>query len=271
MPEKKQLHLDQFRFDDEIMTREVQESEPLELFREIYREEGPEALPPIIVYHDADGLYWVADGHYRITAAREALSTDGPRTLLAEVYKGSKRDAILYAAGANKHGQPLTPHEKRAVIQRLLKDPEWSQWSDRKIARHTGTSHVFVGGIRKVLELEAAASGSDYQIAPTTRTVQRGGTTYPMHTASIGHIHSVQAVPASTDNHTDDGMESVITEGFDGLVNAWRAATYEARRAFKEWVLKRPAKDFGPVIKSSEDAQRYSSEIAQACRTDDVA
>ena len=57
---------------------------------------------------------WLADGHYRVKAARAALSSrEGPRTLPAEVHAGTKRDAILYAAGANaKHGQPLTSHER---------------------------------------------------------------------------------------------------------------------------------------------------------------
>jgi hypothetical protein len=261
------LDLDLFSFGNDIMTREVLECEPLELFRELYREEGPEALPPVVVFHDADDVFWVADGHYRIVAARDALSKNGPRVLPADVREGTKRDAILFACGANaQHGQPLAAHEKRIVVRRLLKDAEWSQWSDRQIARRTGTSHVFVGGMRKALEQEAAASGSDYQIATPTRTVQRGSMTYQMHTANIGHAQSAPIVPASKidDDDQDNGMEAIITEGLDELMDAWREASHAARRTFRDWVLARPIEDYGPVT-PSEETQRNSAVIAQVC------
>ena len=49
MPEISMLDLDLFSFGAGIMTREVLECEPLDLFRELYREEGPDALPPAAV------------------------------------------------------------------------------------------------------------------------------------------------------------------------------------------------------------------------------
>jgi hypothetical protein len=266
------IDLDWFQIDPDIQTRELHDYELLGLFRELYREYGPEALPPVVVFHDSDDVYWLADGHYRVIAAREALSKEGPRALMAELRLGSKRDAILYAAGANaKHGQPLAPHEKRRVVRRLLEDPEWKQWSDREIARHTGVSHVLVGAVRKMIALEAAASGNALQIAAPTVTVQRGGTTYQMRTANIGRAHSVPNATTPNKDDVDDGMEAVVTEGFDRLQNAWRAATYEARRAFRDWVSERPMEDYGPVRTSSEHTERFSTVIAQVCSTGDVA
>src|SRR5207253_1306448 len=123
------LDLDLFRCDEEIQTREVREGESLDLLREMYRDD-PQELPQVVVFCDEEGVYWLADGFYRIRAARDVLSTAGPRAIHAEVHRGTKRDAILYAAGANKHGQSLTSAEKRRVVQRLLTDPQWRLWSD---------------------------------------------------------------------------------------------------------------------------------------------
>jgi hypothetical protein len=242
------LNLDLLRLDEAIQTREVREGEALDLLREIYRDD-PHELPAVIVYRDEEGVNWLADGFYRYRAASEA----GLREIRAEVREGNKRLAFLYAAGANNHGQSLSSAEKRRVVQRLLTDPEWRQWSDRQIARHTGTSHVFVGDVRKALDLEASLSGNDLQIAPATRTVQRGTTTYDMDTANIGHAVG------------GEGMEVVVTKGLDRLKNAWRAASPPARRSFREWVATQPLEDLA-VVDSSKQTRRYSAVIANACR-----
>jgi alkylated DNA repair dioxygenase AlkB len=246
------LDLDCIRCDEDIQTREVREGEALDLLREMYRDD-PEALPPVVVFVDGEGVYWVADGHYRVRAAREALTAGRPQTIRAEVHHGSKRDAFLYAAGANIHGQSLSSAEKRRVVQRLLNDPEWQRWGDRQIARHTGTSHVFVGGVRKGLDLEVSLSGNNLQIAPATRTVQRGNSTYQMDTANIGHAAG------------GEGMEAVVTKGLDRLKNAWKAASPPARRSFRKWVDTQPLEDlaFGAT---SEKTKRYSTVIANVCR-----
>jgi alkylated DNA repair protein (DNA oxidative demethylase) len=242
------LNLDLLRLDEAIQTREVREGEALDLLREIYRDD-PAELPAVIVYRDEEGVNWLADGFYRYRAASEA----GAREIRAEVREGTKRDAILYAAEANKHGQSLSSAEKRRVVQRLLQDPEWRLWSDRQIARHTGTSHVFVGDVRKGLDLEASLSGNDFQIAPATRTVQRGTTTYDMDIANIGHADG------------GEGMEVVVTKGLDRLKNAWRAASPPTRRSFREWVNTQPLEDLAVGV-SSEKTRGYSAVIANACR-----
>jgi hypothetical protein len=260
MPDITQLDLDLITMDPEIQTRAV-------------RDEGPEVLPPLVVYLDEGDVYWLADGYHCLKAAREALSKEGPRTLPAEVHEGTKRDAILYAAGANaKHGQPLTSHEKGTVVQRLLKDPEWAQWSDRKIARHIGVSHTFVGALRKELDT-AATSGNGGQIpAASTRTVQRGGKTYQMHTGGIGRTHGSQpaipTAPASSalpQQADKGGLKPVLTQGLDELRRAWYRATLAARRSFRDWVVTQPVGDYGP-LKPSERTQHYNDVIAAACK-----
>jgi alkylated DNA repair dioxygenase AlkB len=249
------LDLDLIRCDEDIQTREVQEGEALDLLRELYFED-PDALPPVVVFLDEEGVYWVADGHRRLKAARDALSIAGPRAIRAEVHRGSKRDAILYAAGANKHGVSLSSAEKRRVVERLLNDPEWRQWSDRKIARHTGTSNAFVSNVHKQLKHETSSVYGE-QITGSTRTVKRGKSIYPMNTANIGHAASAADSGA--------GMEPVETKGLDRLMSAWNVASLPARRSFRDWVAMQPLEDL-PLVASSEKTRRFSELIAHTCQ-----
>src|SRR5262245_48908975 len=84
---------------------------------------------------------------------------------------------MLYACGANKHGQPLSHADKQRVVRHLLEDAEWGQWSDREIARHCGVSHVFVAKRRKALTGNVTSER-------TYRT--KHGTQATMDTAAIG-------------------------------------------------------------------------------------
>lgn len=121
--------------------------------------------PAIVVYYDAEeGAYWVADGHHRVEAARRA----GLDELQADVRNGTLRDAVLHAASANVgHGLRPSPADKRRAVVALLSDPEWSQWSDREIARRCGSSHPTVGIIRA----ELVAAGA-VEPAPVRHTAQ---------------------------------------------------------------------------------------------------
>lgn len=102
-------------------------------------------FPAVIVFFDGKN-YWLASGFHRIKA-KEYI---GEHKILAEVKSGSRRDAILYAVGANiVHGHRLTNPDKHRIVQRLLQDPEWCQWSDNAIAKRCGVSHPYVGKIRR--------------------------------------------------------------------------------------------------------------------------
>ena len=107
-------------------------------------------FPPIIVYFDGTD-YWLGDGFHRVEAARKI----GRETIDAEIKEGSARDAILHGIGANaSHGLRRTQADKRRAVERLLKDPEWARWSDRKIAEVAKVDHKTVGKIRRDLSGE---------------------------------------------------------------------------------------------------------------------
>jgi hypothetical protein len=104
-------------------------------------------FPPIVVFHDGSD-FWLADGFHRVEAARK-ISRE---TIVAEIREGSSRDAVLHGVGSNAaHGLRRTQADKRRAVERLLKDPEWARWSDRKIAEAARVDHKTVGAIRREL------------------------------------------------------------------------------------------------------------------------
>lgn len=107
-------------------------------------------FPPITAFFD--GLeYYVVDGYHRCYASKRA----GIKEMTVQVMSGSLRDAILYSAGVNfDHGLPRTNEDKRKIVMKFLDDLEWSEWSDREIARQCNVSAMTVGRIRKSLSLE---------------------------------------------------------------------------------------------------------------------
>jgi hypothetical protein len=128
-------------------------------------------FPPVVVFHDG-AEYWLADGFHRIRAHQRLHRYE----VDADVIEGTRRDAILYAVGANAtHGLKRTNKCKRNAVMTLLRDPEWTSWPLMKIA---ATCAVSVGFVHK---LHASFHGE--KIKPAEREVTRGGTTYAMNTA----------------------------------------------------------------------------------------
>jgi hypothetical protein len=159
------------RRDGGTQARVGNNEETVESYAEAMRDGRWEWTPgnAVIVYVDDDWVYWLADGFHRVEAAQRA----GRDTVLADIRRGARRDAVLYAAGANAaHGLRRTRQDVRRAIEVLLRDEEWVGWSDREIARHARCNHETVGTVRR----ELIASGGIRQIED--RTVSRGGTTY---------------------------------------------------------------------------------------------
>lgn len=114
-------------------------------------------FPALEVYLDGD--YWLADGFHRLSGIEQALKRSGLPDfnirnwrVLCRVHLGTKRDAILHAAGANaNHGLRRTNADKRKSVETLLRDEEWQQWSDAEIARRCVVDPKTVANVRQQL------------------------------------------------------------------------------------------------------------------------
>jgi hypothetical protein len=111
-------------------------------------EEGQQ-FPAPVVFKDAHHYYWLADGWHTVRGYELA----GRKMIRCHIIEGSLRDAILYAAAANAaHGLQRTRADRRRAVLLLLRDEEWSQWSNREIARHCCVDEGTVRNVRRELE-----------------------------------------------------------------------------------------------------------------------
>lgn len=139
-----------------LQLRVEMNADAISRYAEVYL--AGEQLPPIVVFHEtidgtADMLH-LADGHHRVAAARKAKITELP----AIIKQGDRRAAILYAAAANgAHGLPLGNADKRRIVETLLADSEWREWSNCEIARHARVSEALIRKVRKEVGAEAGA------------------------------------------------------------------------------------------------------------------
>jgi hypothetical protein len=143
--------------------------------------------PAVDVYLDAaqdPPVYWLADGFHRLDAADDA----GLEEFDADVYNGDRRAALLHSLGANKnHGLRRSRADARKAVERMLRDAEWSTWSDREIGRQVGVDHKTVAKVRADLTGEIPQS-----------TIRTGGDGRTIDTAKIGRNTAAEASGAST-------------------------------------------------------------------------
>lgn len=93
--------------------------------------DGWETFEPIIVFTCNKTIFFLADGFHRL-AAHQQIRT---KWINAKIFRGGERDAILYSCGANKtHGLRRSNEDRENAILKLLRDPEWSQWNNVKLA-----------------------------------------------------------------------------------------------------------------------------------------
>jgi hypothetical protein len=189
------LAIDVLILDADIQPRETMSSGLVHEYAVLYRD--GHAFPPIKVFHDGN-VYWVADGFHRVSAAREA----GLSAIHVDVEVGTKREAILYSSGANKHGKPRSPADKRRAVWHLLEDAEWRQWSDHAMARHCGVDHKTVARWRKEVTREL----------PSERTYRtKHGTPTTMNTTNIGK----RTLPGPQEAPTTMAVHDVAVRGVD--------------------------------------------------------
>jgi hypothetical protein len=106
--------------------------------------EDGSVFPPAVLFFDGKD-YWLADGFHRYHANRK----NKKQGMVCRITNGTLREAILYSYGANGlHGLQMSNEDKRRIVLEMLNDFEWSEWSDREIARQCHVSHTFVNKLR---------------------------------------------------------------------------------------------------------------------------
>jgi len=91
-------------------------------------------IHPVDVFWTGE-KYVLVDGFHRYHAHVKRLLA----SIQAVVHLGSERDAMIFAAGANKLTiKALTAADRKKAVMMLLEDEEWREKSDHQIAKHTG-------------------------------------------------------------------------------------------------------------------------------------
>ena len=147
----KSINIKAIRNDGGTQSREKLDQTVVDEYAELMKE-GTE-FPAISVVHDGNE-YYLSDGFHRLLAAQKA----GKASINCDVLTGTLRDAILYSLSANaSHGLRRTLEDRRKAVMTMLEDFEWSEWSDREIARQCHVSHPFVAKMRASMKPEFAS------------------------------------------------------------------------------------------------------------------
>lgn len=136
------LELRQVRIDGGTQTRAQLDEPTIAEYAEALA--AGASFPPAVVFFDG-AAYWLADGFHRVEAHRRA----GRTAIAVEVRQGTRRDAVLYSAGANAtHGLRRTAADRRRAVETLLRDEGWSQWSNRELAQRARVPESLVRALR---------------------------------------------------------------------------------------------------------------------------
>jgi len=164
----------QIRASKETQTREATNPATVEEYRAAWLDNAQ--FPPIVVFSDGEN-YWLSKGAHRLESHIKAF---GPGAeIAADIRPGTQRDALFNAFGDNaEHGLRRTNQDKIREVHLMLKDAEWSQWSDNAIAKRCKVSQPFVSEQRK--QLEAAGDIAKSMIRKTASGLK-------MDTSKIGN------------------------------------------------------------------------------------
>jgi hypothetical protein len=190
-PEVRVVRLSDLQLDPAAQPRAALDDATVEEYREAAAA-GARFDLPIAVFDDGEKL-WVGDGFHRVIAHRAA----GLKVIEAAVRPGSRRDAILYSCGANAvHGLRRSPGDKRRAVETLLRDAEWSGWSDNEIARRARVSQSYVSALRKALPAEVDLARNK------SNRLRRGADGRTINTAHIGRKPPKRPGPGGYEDDT---------------------------------------------------------------------
>lgn len=100
-----------------------------------------DVFPPVKVIKDEKGKHWLYDGFHRYGATKKC----GKQSIRAEVREGTKEDAYVLSAGANREFSiKRTAQDIKKACYMLFALPEWWAKATSVIATHVGTSFTVV-------------------------------------------------------------------------------------------------------------------------------
>lgn len=136
------INLEDVTVDEKYQSRMSTNEEKVQAYAVLMKEGAK--FPPVEII-EVDHEYVLVDGFHRFHAAKSL----GEYEIESTITPGTWRDVKLRKWQANvHHGMPLTAAERNRSIKEMLDDPEFSDWSDRQIAKHVGSSHVTVWKLR---------------------------------------------------------------------------------------------------------------------------
>jgi hypothetical protein len=104
------------------------------------------SFPPVVVFQDAEGKAWLADGFHRCAGHELAGLTE----ITIDLREGGRREALLHAAGCNaSHGKRRSRADVKKAVLAVLADPEWSTKSDRWIGEVCAVHNETIASYRK--------------------------------------------------------------------------------------------------------------------------
>lgn len=179
-----EIPLSEINLDRETQIRVAASEETVQRYFEVMENEaGRDKFPPVLLFQDEDGKFWLADGHHRITAAQRRNFT----TIRAIVRPGTKADAIWEAAKANgRNGLQLGRADICRAVEMIL--TVFPDRSNRAIAEVLGCDE------KTVRKYRPSASGADLS-APEKRT-GKDGKSYP--TLQKDRKISIASTPKTT-------------------------------------------------------------------------
>jgi len=196
-------------------------------------------FPPVVVFFDGEA-HWLADGFHRLDAHRDAGRVD----IDVDLRRGTRRDAVLYSVGANDdHGLRRTNADKRRAVETLLRDAEWSLWSDNELARRACVSVSFVGKVRSSLST----------VDSERRFTTKHGTQAVMNTAAIGR-------GGKLDEATREAVRAAGLQEDRGVVYGLeRISDEETRRAAVEKIVAGEARNVQQATRQLAEEKRVAA------------
>jgi DNA modification methylase len=176
--ERKHLQLDQIILDESLWSRaDGLRQDVIDEYREALQR--GDKFPVLTVFFDGKN-HFLVDGWYRYYA----YQVEQIQTVKTLIYQGSIREALLFSATINqRHGVRRSQADKRRAVEILLKDEEWSQWSDRTIGRHCGVHHSTVAKYRQQHLISSLANSP---VTPERKYRDKHGNETTMDTSNIG-------------------------------------------------------------------------------------